>query len=77
MLMQRYEYKAWRSSVFKRDDFTCQRCKVRGGYIMAHHVKPWSKFPELRYDINNGVTLCKTCHAIEDPMFSRFCKTGD
>ena len=73
-MMSRYEYRQWRSAVFQRDNFTCQRCGVGGGcFVMAHHMKPWSEFPDLRYDINNGITLCKACHAKEDKVFARFC----
>lgn len=57
-----YEYKKWRASVYKRDNFTCQDCGVRGGELNAHHIKPYSKFINLRTDINNGVTLCVDCH---------------
>lgn len=58
----RYEYKAWRKAVLRRDNFTCQHCFVRGGVLVAHHIKQWSQYPELRFDVNNGLTLCTTCH---------------
>jgi len=52
----------WRETVFCRDDFTCARCGSRGGKLNAHHIKAWAKFPELRFDPQNGVTLCEDCH---------------
>lgn len=55
-------YKEWRKAVFKRDDYKCQMCPKRGGYLQADHIKPWAYFPELRYDVNNGRTLCLSCH---------------
>jgi len=55
-------YKFWREEVFKRDNFTCQKTKVRGGQLHTHHVLPFSKYPELRFDINNGITLSKKSH---------------
>lgn len=56
------EYKKWRKSVFERDNYTCQICKVRGGYLEADHKKPFAYFLKLRFDLNNGRTLCKGCH---------------
>lgn len=56
------EYSKWRKEVFIRDEYTCQNCKMVGGELNAHHIKPFSDFPELRYDVNNGITLCKKCH---------------
>ncbi len=56
-------YKEWRLQVYKRDNFKCrienQDCS---GRIIAHHILPWSDFPELRYNINNGITLCQAHH---------------
>ena len=56
------KYAIWRSAVFENDDFTCQDCGERGGKLEAHHIKPFSKFPELRLVVLNGKTLCIKCH---------------
>lgn len=56
------EYKDWRTSVFERDNFTCQHCNVRGSKLHAHHVIQWKDSIELRFDITNGLTLCVSCH---------------
>jgi len=56
-------YQEWRKNVYKRDNF---KCKINdlycNGRIEAHHIFRWSDYPELRYDINNGITLCKFHH---------------
>ena len=60
------EYKRWRTEVFLRDDFTCQDCKITGVYITAHHIKAFAHYPDLRFDIDNGKTLCEECHSKTD-----------
>lgn len=63
ILRNNAEYNQWRTAVFTRDKYTCQKCKDdKGGNLEAHHIKDWSNYPELRYDVDNGTTLCRTCH---------------
>ena len=52
----------WRRAVFERDNYTCQWCGVRGSYLEADHIKPWAYFPDLRFELSNGRTLCRLCH---------------
>ncbi len=61
------EMSEWRSLVFRRDLFTCQDCMGKCGngknvVLHAHHIKGFSEFPGLRFEITNGITLCKECH---------------
>lgn len=63
------EYKEWRKLVFRRDKWTCVQCgfrstgKVDGrSDIEADHIQPFADFPELRFDVSNGRTLCVACH---------------
>ena len=65
------EYRLWREAVFKRDNWTCVWCKKRGGRLEADHIKPFCNYPELRFAIDNGRTLCKSCHKTTDTYGSR------
>lgn len=56
------EYNEWRIAVFKRDDYACQDCKVRGGKLHAHHLYEFVLYFHLRFIVENGRTLCKKCH---------------
>lgn len=57
-----YEIRDWRNAVFKRDNYTCQKCFKNKVKLNADHIKTWSEHPKLRFDINNGRTLCVNCH---------------
>jgi hypothetical protein len=67
------EYKDFIKTVFIRDKMKCVICGIKrkrikngrgkNNNLTVHHKKSWKDYPELRYDINNGVTLCKGCHS--------------
>lgn len=71
------KYRDWRKAVYERDNYTCQFCGVRGTQLNADHIKPWSLFPDLRYDLENGRTLCVPCHRTTDTYGSRIKKQND
>ena len=71
-----FKYRQWRSDIYTRDDFTCQKCNRRGGYLHAHHKQSFSDILEINdiktfkqamecselWNINNGITYCEKCH---------------
>ena len=57
-----YKYREWRNQVYKRDNYTCQCCGNYGGKLNAHHKENFSDNKELRFIIDNGITLCENCH---------------
>lgn len=55
-------YKAWRNSVYQRDNYCCQKCKKHSKHLQSHHILNWKDYEENRYEINNGITFCESCH---------------
>ncbi len=59
---RRRVYRLWKKTILERDNFTCQKCKKRGGELVGHHIFNFADFPEFKLSIDNGITLCKNCH---------------
>ena len=71
-IRQSLEYTLWRRAVFERDKFMCIfGGKEHGNKLQADHIKPFSYYPELRFAIDNGRTLCKDCHRKTDTYAGR------
>ncbi len=56
------DFRLWREAVFARDNWTCQKTGVKGGKLHPHHIKNFAEYPELRFAINNGITLSEKAH---------------
>lgn len=74
-LRQTHQYRNWRRAVYERDNYTCRRCHRRGVRLEPHHIKRFADYPELRFDVDNGVTLCYECHKLT--RFASFNETFD
>lgn len=75
-----YEYRQWVQDILKRDDYTCQKCGLRGIKLNAHHIKPFAQILKENnittlteallcyelWDYDNGQTLCLDCHKKTD-----------
>ena len=68
-------YKRWRKEVFQRDGWVCKYpgcgCKKS---IQAHHILTWAEYPALRFNIQNGITLCRKHHDMIKGRESAFVK---
>jgi hypothetical protein len=55
--------KQWSLDVKKRDKWSCRIADINcEGRLEAHHILSWKDYPELRYEVNNGITLCHHHH---------------
>jgi len=71
------EYQIWRKAVLARDKETCQDCGHVSRRNHAHHLKALRVYAEMRYDVENGVTLCGRCHRIRENQVSTARKRGE
>lgn len=72
------EYKLWRKAVFERDNYQCiWGGKEHGNKLHADHIKPFSDYPELRFAIDNGRTLCEDCHKKTDTFAGKSRKNNN
>ena len=65
------EYGLWREAVFARDNWICQKTKIKGGKLCVHHIQNFAQYPELRFTIDNGITLSKKAHKEFHKLYSR------
>jgi len=56
------DFKIWREKVFKQDNYVCWICEEKGKKLHPHHLKKFSNYPKLRFDVKNGLSLCEFCH---------------
>jgi hypothetical protein len=55
------QYLKWTKQIYKRDDYTCQICGVKGKNIRANHIKKFADYPDLRFVVTNGIVICEKC----------------
>lgn len=60
------DYKEWRGAVYRRDYYRCLICGIHcvSGNIVAHHINPFKTYPHIRFDVDNGITLCRKHHLL-------------
>lgn len=56
------EFRLWREAIYTRDNWTCQKTGIRGGKLHPHHIRNFSEYPELRFVVDNGITLSQDTH---------------
>lgn len=76
LLRNRSDYIEWRNQVFQRDNWTCKICGIRSSknkpvILQADHIQPFASYPNLRYNVDNGRTLCLDCHKKTDSYLNR------
>lgn len=59
-------YIRWRNAVLARDGYRCRhcgrQCRKHEKGLAAHHIRAYASEPGLRLDLDNGLTLCRSCH---------------
>lgn len=69
----------WKKECMKRDNYECKICGNKKD-LCVHHISYWSTDPMNRINADNGVTLCKKCHAkqhIGEPVYELMTSGGD
>lgn len=61
------KYRTWQNAVKDRDKRICVKCGSTNR-VAAHHIVPWIENEALRFEVENGITLCCSCHAKEEGL---------
>lgn len=65
------QYKLWRKSCFERDNYTCQKTGISGGRLVVHHINNFAERDDLRFAIDNGITLLEQIHRKFHKLYGR------
>lgn len=76
-IRQSAEGKAWTYDVLAKSNFTCDKCQVRGGSLVAHHLNGFNSFPDQRFLPENGICLCEDCHETFHTQFGKGDNTSE
>lgn len=70
--------KKWKREVRERDGYTCQfpQCGKYSKHIDVHHKAKRSQRPDLKWDVSNGVCLCREHHNWTDLNHDKAVKEG-
>jgi len=60
-----YRYRIWTDQVLEKCNNECLHCKSKKD-LDCHHIKAWKTHLDLRFDVANGIALCKSCHRKEE-----------
>lgn len=66
-----FRFVRWAQEVKTRDHHTCQICGRRGLELNSHHILSWDKNVDDRFDIENGITLCRYHHDTFHDIYGR------
>jgi hypothetical protein len=69
--MSTLRYRTWREGIFKRDNYTCQKCNDNTQKIQTHHIEDYASNELLRCDVDNGITFCGKCHRLFHKIYGR------
>ena len=67
----------WRTKIYERDNYTCQISGKKGIKLVVHHLEGFNNNKKLRFDINNGITLCKKIHILFHKKYGYFNNTKE
>jgi 5-methylcytosine-specific restriction endonuclease McrA len=70
------ESNAWKLAVLHRDKYKCRLCGS-DEELHAHHINSWATFPEDRYVLENGLTMCNKCHSTYHKYEKEVKKNGE
>lgn len=60
-IMRQIEYINWAKNIKERDNYTCQICGITKAFFHSNHIKKFADYPELRFNLINGITICRDC----------------